>query len=886
MARLDTLRAFWRAHRFSFLISLIVTFAGLALYLYTYIWEARTPLAGFVESLETKTYDLRFRVRGQTLPSPHIVIVAIDQATLERLGSWPFSRLEYVRLLEQLNAHGARAVGFDINFPKPDAKSGLSAVGQAREEYLARTPAARRDPAYLARLGEMALEADTDARFAEALRAAGNVALGYFFFPSRAEVRFVDAAAQEEADGLLAFSSYTTRGVTDPSGNPPPPLAKIFTGEEGYLAETNLPAFTEAAGFRVGFFNFVADADGIFRRAPLVMAYRGAWRGSAAAEPDFYPSLDIQILRQYLGVPEHETVLLTNVAGVEGVQLGERHIPTDPDGRMLVHYQGGPFTYPHVSFADVVEGKSPPGLFRDKIVLVGPTALAIGDFRPTPFAESSHSGVEIHANVLDTVLSGRFLHRRDREKIIDLALVLLFGVALGGVLAVVPPRWSTLVAVAAAAAFGFAAYAALAWFQSWLNVVVPGGVLVANFGGVTAFRLLFEEREKRKVRSAFQQYIPPGVITELLRHPEQLSLGGVERQLTILFSDIRGFTALSEKLTPLELTSFLNGYTDEMTDIIFSHWGTLDKFEGDAIMCFWGAPYEQDDHFLRACHASLAMSRRMDELRAAWRAEGKPDINIGLGLNTGRVVVGNMGSRKRFNYTVLGDPVNLAARLEGVNKEYSTRILASEFTYRAAADPLAVLEQRLARAFAVAVEELAARNGSDSARRARRVALYYSLAERLAASGDLWQRYGEDGEAAASNDGELLDRLRAEVEPWLARNRKLRRLLEEARRSLRPLVFRQLDWIRVKGKQEPIALYELLGSGDDAASFTERIELFDTGLKAYRGQQWEAAMEIFEKLAEKFPEDGPARLFAARCREFRAAPPGADWDGVYVMKTK
>ncbi|MGH9804348.1 MAG: CHASE2 domain-containing protein [Candidatus Acidiferrales bacterium] len=885
MARLDTLRAFWRAHRFSFLISLVVTVAGLGLYLHTYILEARTPLAGFIESLETKTYDLRFRVRGRTQPSPQIVIVAIDQATLERLGSWPFSRLEYARLLEQLKAHGARTVGFDINFPKPDAKSGLAAVEQARAEYLARTPAARRDPAYLARLEEMALAADTDARFAEALGAAGNVALGYFFFPSRAEVRFVDAAAQGEADGLLAFSSYSTRGVTDASGNPPPPLTKIFTGEEGYLAETNLPAFTEAADFRVGFFNFVADADGIFRRAPLVMAYRGAWRGADdAAELNFYPSLDIQVLRQHFGVPEHETLLLTNVAGVEGVQLGERHIPTDPDGRMLVHYQGGPFTYPHVSFADVVEGRAPPGLFRDKIVLVGPTALAIGDFRPTPFAESFHSGVEIHANVLDTVLSGRFLHRRDREKIIDLALVLLFGLALGAALAVVPPRWSTLVAVAAAAAFSFAAYAALAWFQAWLNVVVPGGVLVANFGGVTAFRLLFEEREKRKVRSAFQQYIPPGVITELLRHPEQLSLGGVERSLTILFSDIRGFTALSERLTPLELTAFLNAYTDEMTDIIFRHWGTLDKFEGDAIMCFWGAPYEQDDHFLRACHASLAMSRRMDELRAAWRAEGKPDINIGLGLNTGRVVVGNMGSRKRFNYTVLGDPVNLAARLEGVNKEYATRILASEFTYRAAADPLAVLEQRLASAFDLPVEELAARNGSDTARRARRLAFYYGLAERLVPPAELAARYGEDGDAAAGEA--LLAQVRAEVEPWLARNRKLRRLIEEARRSLRPLVFRQLDWIRVKGKQEPVALYELLGSGEDAAGFADRIELFDTGLKAYRGQQWDAAREIFETLAEKFPDDGPARLFAARCREFRAAPPGADWDGVYVMKTK
>ncbi|MGH9862340.1 MAG: CHASE2 domain-containing protein, partial [Candidatus Acidiferrales bacterium] len=473
MPWLEKLRAAWRARRYSILISCVVTLLGTLLYAHTYLAEARTPLAQFLDSIEAKTYDTRFRVRGRTAPSPNIVIVAIDQATLERLGSWPFSRHEYVRLLDQLSAQGAKVVGFDINFPKPDAKSGLVAVEQARQAYLARTPSPRRDADYLAQLEEMARAADTDAALAEAIARADNVVLGYFFFPSRAEVRFVDEKAQLEADNLLTFSSYSTRGMNDPQGQPPPALKEVFSGEQGYLAETNLPAFTQAANFSVGYFNFSADADGIFRRAPLTLAYRGAWHDEQGPM-NFYPSLDIQILRRYRNVPEHEMLLLTNKAGLEAVQLGELLIPTDPEGRMLIHYQGGPYTYPQVSLADVLEEKTPPGMFRDKIVLVGPTALAIGDFGPTPFAESFHSGVEIHANVLDTILARRFIHRGDREKLIDLALILLFGLGLGGFLAFARPAWTTVLALTSLLLFLFATYSALAWFAMWLNVVLPG----------------------------------------------------------------------------------------------------------------------------------------------------------------------------------------------------------------------------------------------------------------------------------------------------------------------------------------------------------------------------------------------------------------------------
>ncbi|MFQ5817701.1 MAG: CHASE2 domain-containing protein [Terriglobia bacterium] len=858
------------SHKYSFLLSLTITASGLLLYTAIYLAEWRLPLLDFIDAIELRSYDTRFKVRGRTPPTPEVVIVAIDTKTIDELGSFPFSRTHFARMLDHLTRDGAKVVGFDVNFLKPDEKSGLQAVRTAREGYLARVPRGRRDSDYLAELDALERAADADRQLAEAMRRAGNVVLGQFFNFREEDIEHIDEQTQAEYDSLLAFGAYSNvRPLSRQPGERVPPLGQTFVGARALLARPNLLLFADAADYNFGYFNFFPGADPVMRQTDLVIEYKG----------DFYPSLDIQVLKRYLDVSDQDFGVYYNMAGIEYIGLGELHVPTDALGRLLINYRGPDRTFPHVSLADIVAGRYAPGTFRGKIVLVGPTMLGIPDHHATPFMQTGFPGVEIHANVLDTMLTQRFIRRGLREELIDLAFIVLFGMGMGFVLGLARPLWSTLVTVAMLALFLGGAYFALAQFDMWLNMVVPGGVLVSNFLGVTAYRVFIEEREKRKTRAAFQQYVSPQLIREMLKGRGQLELGGKERELSIMFSDIRGFTSLSEKLTAMELTSFLNEYTDEMTNIIFRHWGTLDKFEGDAIMAFWGAPFEQDDHARRACAAALDKARRVDELRAQWRAEGKPDINIGLGINTGRVVVGNMGSRKRFNYTVLGDPVNLASRLEGVNKAYATRIIVSETTYRAASDALWLLRRRVSDYFRVPPEALASVNSTEAVRRARRVAMFLSHKLSLGPAGYIAREFGEAGE------GSVLQAVE-EVEREAIRNKKLQRFLEEVRRSFTLFVFRQLDWIRVKGKQEPVAIYELLAYRSDGNPWGDLLDLFQGGLNAYRARQWDFAIELFQLALERYPDDGPSKLFLARCQQYKQEKPDPAWDGVYVMKTK
>ena len=297
-------------------------------------------------------------------------------------------------------------------------------------------------------------------------------------------------------------------------------------------------------------------------------------------------------------------------------------------------------------------------------------------------------GVEVHANIIDNLLhsaeQGRgFLKRGYDEEMVDLAFIILFGLVFGFLFSRVSPLYSTITVVVTLTAYAWFVYFSFVHKGQWLSFVIPAGTLAANYAAITSLRMISEERAKRNIRKSFSQYLSPGVIELIERDPEKyIRPGGESKELTVLFSDIRGFTTISEGLTPDQLVQLLNEYLGQMTEIVFAADGTLDKYIGDAIMAFWGSPYPQEDHAVRSCTCALRMSRGLATLNAKWHAAGRPPISIGIGLNTGMVNVGNMGSARRLSWTVMGDNVNLASRLEGITKQYHVQIVISEATYR------------------------------------------------------------------------------------------------------------------------------------------------------------------------------------------------------------
>jgi adenylate cyclase len=465
-------------------------------------------------------------------------------------------------------------------------------------------------------------------------------------------------------------------------------------------------------------------------------------------------------------------------------------LKTDSTGRNQINYHGPKRTYPYHSVADVIRRKFMKGAFKEKIVLVGASATGIADLRTPPYGENDYPGVEIHANAIDNMLHQNFLVRGVKQQLWDAILILLFGIPLGIWMALVSPRWMW---------FGIALFAPLVAVDYytflrgwWLNFTIPALTLSANVLVVSLYRSLFEEKEKRRVRSAFGQYLSPEVIRRLLVDPRLVE--PKKTDITVMFSDIRGFTTISEKLDAQELALFLNQYLSDMSRLVFEHQGTLDKFIGDAVMAFWGAPYEEPGHESKACNAALKMMERVREMQKKWEAEGKPHLDIGIGLNTGVASVGNMGSAQRLGYTALGDTVNLSSRLEGLNKDYGTHILVNETTY-----------------------------------------------------------------AAAKADG---------------------------------FFFRELDLIRVKGKLQPVTIYELIGrTGENSVYGTpeevrQRVDLFQQAHEFYSKRRWEDAQKSFQTILDKWPDDGPSRTYWKRCQDYLFDEPPSGWDGVFTMTHK
>ena len=783
-------------------ISAALTIGALAIYLAAFIGERPTPTFDFIHRLELDALDTRFRLRPAryTHPDSSIVIVDIDQRSQEILGRWPFSRSNFAQMLDALHEDGAAVVSFDITFSEPDQNSAPIRQLASQLSEQEKQEGTQLDPRVQRDLDALAHTYDTDDQFAQSIHRFGPVVLGNFFLYTEADLQGVSEQTLDRYANILSDFAVPEERAENPKTG-----SDDFTRlMESYAPWELTPRGTQAnietlsnaliaAHGQTGFFNVEPDPDGVVRHALLILPYG---RSKDPADWDLYASLDIQTVRLFLHVPDDQMSVDFGPTGISAIEFGPQLVAhPDPIGRMLINYQGPVRTYPYVSMADVVKHNFAPGTFKGKIVLVGASATGIGDLRSTPYGGLDYPGVEIHANVIDNILNRHSLKRGPTQVAWDCALIFFFGIPVGVWLAFGAPRW-LWAPLLLLVPFTLGAYGAFL-HDWWLNLTMPALTLVSNVGLVALYRALIEEKEKRKVRGAFQQYLSAEVIRRLLESPELLEPRRTE--ITVMFSDVRGFTTISEKLDAQELAALLNEYLTDMTRIVFDRGGTLDKYIGDAVMAFWGAPIEQSDHAVSACRAAVQMMERLAPLQREWHAQGKPHVDIGIGLNTGAASVGNMGSSLRYGYTALGDTVNLASRLEGLNKDYGTHVLVSQSTY----------EQ--------VNEETKDQNASAQ------------------------------------------------------------------------FVFRELDLIRVKGKTQPVGLYELIGARDAIANIADldaHLGQFARARELYRERRWVDAREAFVAIAERWPDDGPAHVFRQRCENYLVEEPDRDWDGVFTMTHK
>jgi len=789
----ELLQSWWR-HRVSFFISVLITLGALTLYYFTFFGEKTTPIFAFLQRFEYNSLDTRFRSRpsSATPPDPRIVIVEIDQQSQEVLGKWPFSRTHFATALDVLHDDGAKVVAFDVTFDKPDRTADpVRALWSKLEQRRKRGESV--DPKLESEVRALAAEFDADSQFAKAIARFGPVVLGNFFLKPD-ELKGIDPTILDQYNELIEWYALGRNALHQETGKQDflELVGRYKRDGDLYAANVaNIPALANPDNIErttIGFFNVSSDADGVLRRSMLVLPFG---RSKDVIDWQLYGSLEVQTMRLYLGLRSDQVTVHYDQTGVVRIDFGTSLlIKPDSTGHLPINYHGPRGTYPYFSIADVVQHKFSPGTFKDKIVLIGASATGIADLRTPPYGEIDYPGVEVHANVIDNMLHQNFLVRGVKQQLWDGILIVILGLPLGIWMALASPRWmwSGVALLVPLVAVDYAAFLR-GW---WLNFTIPALTLTSNVLLVSLYRALFEEKEKRRVRTAFGQYLSPEVIRRLLLNPRLVE--PKKTKITVMFSDIRGFTTISEKLDAQDLALFLNEYLSDMTRLVFEHSGTLDKYIGDAVMAFWGAPFEEPGHAARGCHTALKMMDRVHEMQKKWEAEGKPRLDIGIGLNTGVASVGNMGSVLRYGYTALGDTVNLSARLEGLNKDYGTHILVNETAY-----------------------------------------------------------------AAVRADG---------------------------------FVFRELDLIRVKGKLQPVVIYELIGrTGEPSVYGTPdevraRLEIFQRAHDLYRKRQWEEAQKTFQTILDRWPDDGPSRTYWKRCQDYLFDEPPSGWDGVFTMTHK
>ena len=626
-------------------------------------------------ALENKLLDMRFVLRGKEKPSGKIGILALDERSIQKFGRWPFSRSVYEQAFENLKKAGAEWVGFDLVWDQPERP--LLADAMPEIEQMAASPKKTADAMrFIQELNNVGL---SDRTVARAVKNYEKIVLGFMFY-EKEERENIKALAGREFSDLGAMQESAIAAAIMPDGFD---LKKY--GDLSIGALVGNTKFIAASTTNFGFFNNDPESDAVVRWVSMVRS----------AQDSLLPSMSLKMAAKITG---RDIVVMFDRLGVEEIMLVNPdndkdviNIPVDPTGRgkVLLNHLGPSATLKHISLVDAYDGsfsESDAKLIAGMSFMMGPTAMAINDVRANPF-DSTFNGVEHHATMIDNIVSKKFFRRPPDIYRQEMLVVLIVGVVFSIVLA-----FTSAVASAAsliAVSVGYFYLDRYLWFSKgiWVYMGMPYIQITGLFVTVTLYKYFTEEREKKKVKGAFQHYLSPDVMNQVLDNPDKLKLGGERRECTVFFSDVRGFTTISEALSPEKLVELMNDYLSPMTDIVLKGGGVLDKYIGDAIMAFWGAPLENPNQADAAALAVLKMLEKLEELRRVFPTKGFPPIDIGCGLNTGLVSVGNMGSQERFAYTVMGDAVNLSARLESITKEYGVRCILSQNTYGKLRDP-------------------------------------------------------------------------------------------------------------------------------------------------------------------------------------------------------
>lgn len=705
--------------------------------------------------LENFTYDMRLNMLMPNTLDDRIVIVDIDEKSLKEQGRWPWGRNKLANLVDKLfDDYHVKVLGFDVVFAEKDESSGLKSLEEIKTKYLAN------NQGFNQAIETLRPQLDYDQLFANSLKGR-NVVLGYFFLNT----------IKPSVGGTLPQTSFDDKGLASQNAN--------FMGATGYGANLEL---LQKNAITAGHINSYPDNDGILRKLPMVVKYDGK----------LYDSMSLAVARLAIGASKIEAGYADDVDlndqynALEWLKLGDHRIPVDEQVATLIPYRGTQGSFPYVSASDVLNNKVNTAVLNNKIVLLGTSAAGLMDLRATP-VQNIYAGVEVHANLIAGILDNNIKEHPTYILGAEFLLLLLVGLLLAFMLPALSPLWASALALVMTS--GVIVLNLSAW--QYANLVLPLAsplvMIVSIYFINMSYGFFIESRSKRQITKLFGQYVPPELVDEMAKNPNSFSLEGENREMTVLFSDVRGFTTISEGLAPKQLTSLMNEFLTPMTHVIHHGRGTIDKYMGDAIMAFWGAPLADENHARHALKTAIGMIDALAKLQTDFAAKGWPPINIGVGLNTGLMTVGNMGSEFRMAYTAMGDAVNLGSRLESLTKNYGVHIIISEFT-------------------------------------------------------------------------------KAQVPEF---------------------AYRELDRVRVKGKDKPVIIFEPICEEVQLDESTKNtLKRYHEALRLYREQNWDIAEIQFVELQKTEPQRYVYEIYIKRITHFRQNPPAKDWDGVFNFETK